>query len=115
MPLNTPQSYAGFAAELDARWDYGQPAVSESRFRALLAEWPADTPQHLEVLTQLARTQGLQQRYADANATLDRVEAHLPTMPAHLRVRYLLERGRVLNSSGSPPQSVPLFAQALEA
>jgi tetratricopeptide (TPR) repeat protein len=35
-------------------------------------------------------------------------------MPAHVRVRYLLERGRTLNSSGQPARAVPLFQQALD-
>ncbi len=30
-----------------------------------------------------------------------------------MRVRYLLERGRTLNSSGAPERAVPLFAEAL--
>ena len=31
-----------------------------------------------------------------------------------VEIRYLLERGRVLNSSGQPEQTVPLFKQAVE-
>ncbi len=34
-------------------------------------------------------------------------------LPTHVRVRYLLERGRTFNSSGAPQRAVPLFAEAL--
>ena len=63
--------------------------------------------------TQVARTLGLQRKFADANALLDSVEADLGSLPTHVRVRYLLERGRTFNSSGAPQRAVPLFAEAL--
>ena len=102
-----------FAAALDAQWDFGRPAVSEQRFRAELARWPADSPEAQEVRTQVARALGLQRRFDDARALLDTVETKLATLPTHVRVRYLLERGRTLNSSGAPQRAVPLFADAL--
>lgn len=105
---------SAFAASIDALWDYGNPLASETRFRRALTDWPEGSPQALEILTQVARAQGLQRRYAAAHATLDSVAASLDGMPSHQRVRYLLERGRVFNSSGSPAQAVPLFALALE-
>jgi tetratricopeptide (TPR) repeat protein len=104
---------SNFAVELDRQWNYDKPADSELRFRAELAKWPQDDPRSLEVATQVARAQGLQRKFADAHATLDSVEKHLDGMPAHVRVRYLLERGRAFNSSGAPERAVPLFAEAL--
>jgi len=104
---------ADFSAALDQQWNYGKPAESEQRFRAELALWPAGDPQALIVATQIARTQGLRRQFAEAHATLDAVAARLDGAPSHLRVRYLLERGRVFNSSGSPARAVPLFAEAL--
>ena len=104
---------SGFAAELDSQWNYDNPAASEQRFRAELANWPKSEPRSLEVATQIARAQGLQRRFADAHATLDTVEKGLDGMPAHVRVRYLLERGRAFNSGGAPERAVPLFALAL--
>lgn len=109
-----PASLAAFSAGLDARWNYEQPAESAVRFRAELANWPAGNPQALIVQTQIARTQGLLRDYAAAHATLDGVEGRLAGMPAHVRVRYLLERGRTINSSGAPERAVPLFREALE-
>nr|AEQ20375.1 hypothetical protein [uncultured bacterium CSL11] len=107
------QTSDAFARALDNEWDFGKPAVSEQRFRAELAKWPADSAQAQEVRTQIARALGLQRRFDDAHAMLDGVEAKLPHMPSHLRVRYLLERGRAFNSSGAPQRAVPLFADAL--
>jgi tetratricopeptide (TPR) repeat protein len=104
---------AAFSATLDAQWNFGKPAESEQRFRVELARWPAGDPQALVVLTQIARTQGLRRDFDAAHATLDTVAGALPTAPSHLRIRYLLERGRVFNSAGTPAQSVPLFAEAL--
>lgn len=107
------QTPHAFAAALDAQWDFGRPAESEQRFRAELARWPADSTQAQEVRTQIARALGLQRRFDDAHALLDVIAAKLAELPAHVRVRYLLERGRALNSSGAPGRAVPLFAEAL--
>ena len=107
------QTVDAFAQALDAQWDYNKPAVSEQRFRAELAKWAADSAQALEVRTQIARALGLQRKFDDAHAMLDSVEGKLANASAHLRVRYLLERGRAFNSSGSPQRAVPLFAEAL--
>ncbi len=104
---------AGFSAEIDAQWDFDHPALSAERFRAALARWQPDEPQALVIETQIARSQGLEGRFADAHATLDAVAARLDGMPSHVRVRYLLERGRVFNSAGAPERAVPLFAEAL--
>ncbi|HKW80172.1 MAG TPA: tetratricopeptide repeat protein, partial [Casimicrobiaceae bacterium] len=67
----------------------------------------------LELLTQIARAQGLQRRFDDAHATLDSVEDALPGPAARVAVRYLLERGRVFNSSEQPARALPLFESAL--
>ena len=106
-------STPAFASTLDALWDFDRPALSEERFRAELAKWAPGAAEAQEVRTQIARTLGLQRKFADAHALLDSVEAKLADLPAHVRVRYLLERGRVLNSSGAPQRAVPLFAEAL--
>jgi tetratricopeptide (TPR) repeat protein len=108
-----PTSLESFSAALDEQWNYGKPAESEQRFRAELANWPADDPRSLVVLTQIARTQGLRRQFAEAHATLDGVQKVLDGLPSHVRVRYLLERGRTLNSSGARAKAVPLFAEAL--
>jgi tetratricopeptide (TPR) repeat protein len=102
------------AAALDTWWDFQHPDVSESRFRAELAKLAPESPAALELKTQIARAEGLQRKFAAALATLDGVEKALPRATPRVRVRYLLERGRVFNSSGAPEKAVPLFRDALD-
>jgi len=96
-------------------WNYDDPTASEARFRELLtrAREAGEVPYSVEVLTQIARAQGLQQRFDDARATLEDVESRLTPEMHTARVRMLLERGRVENSSGDPQGSVTWFEQAL--
>jgi tetratricopeptide (TPR) repeat protein len=102
--------------DIDALWDYDQPAKTEAAFRTLLPEAQAadDLPYFLELLTQIARAQGLQRDFVAAQETLDQVQASLSAAPSRVRVRYLLERGRVFNSSGRPEEARPLFEAAWE-
>lgn len=96
-------------------WDFAQPAASEARFRALLPRArAAGDPDYLAgLLTQVARAQGLQRDFAGAHATLEEVQGLLATQDLpRARVRYLLERGRTLNSSGKPQESKPVFLEA---
>lgn len=101
------------AEEIDALWDFTDPAGSERRLRDAAARLDEDSPAAAEIATQIARALGLQERYADADLILDAVERRLPPGAGRLRARYLLERGRVLNSSGHPDRARPLFLEAL--
>lgn len=107
---------------IDAAWDYGDPAASEARFRAQLpgvadraaggdAAWRAV---HVQLLTQLARSLGLQGRFDAAHAVLDDAAATVAADDAAGQVRLDLERGRALNSAGRPDAARPHFAQAFE-
>jgi tetratricopeptide (TPR) repeat protein len=88
--------------DFDALWDYQDPAKTESQFRALLplARQANDAGYLAVLLTQIARCQGLQRHFELAHATLDEVKALLPSATHRAHVRYLLERGRVFNTSG---------------
>ena len=99
----------------DSLWNYDDPAGTESKFRELLpgALTSSDPAYAAELLTQIARTQGLQQKFAEAHATLDQVDASLTAEMKTAKVRSRLERGRVLNSSGKAKDSVPVFIEAL--
>jgi tetratricopeptide (TPR) repeat protein len=101
-------------AALDRWWSFDRPAESEARFRAEAAKLPENSAARLELLTQVARSQGLQRKFDEAHSTLDQVETALPGLPSRVAVRYLLERGRVFNSSQQPERAVPLFRDALE-
>ena len=99
----------------DALWNFDDPAGTETRFRELLAKAKesADPGYAAELQTQIARTQGLQQKFDEAHATLDRVDASLKPDMKTAKVRSLLERGRVFNSSGKAKESIPTFKEAL--
>ena len=102
--------------DFDSLWNYDDPAGTEARFREVLpgATEHGDRGYHAELLSQIARTQGLQRQFADAHNTLDRVVDLLPHAPARARIRCLLERGRVFNSAGEPDNARPLFREAWE-
>ena len=104
--------------DFDSLWDYDHPGATERKFRELLpaALDSRDFPYLTQLLTQIARAEGLQRKFQDAHKTLDRVEKAMLKAEADdkTRVRYLLERGRVFNSSGKRDEARPLFLQALD-
>jgi tetratricopeptide (TPR) repeat protein len=108
-------SAVDYSEQLDALWDYDDPSASETRFRAEVARQPTRSREAAEAATQVARAQGLQRKFADADQTLDRVQRELDAQPVRVRVRYLLERGRRDNSSQRKPQAIAWFEQALAA
>lgn len=97
-------------------WDFNNPLLSEEKFTALFKEQESTAPKNylLELQTQIARAQGLQKKFNEAHQTLALVEQQLNDQPHRLKIRYLLEKGRLLNSSGEKPESIPFFLQAYE-
>ncbi len=95
---------------LDQLWNFEDPELSEARFREAMAEQKYDADEQAELATQLGRAIGLQGRYEEADALLDAIDADQPTVA----VRVLLERGRLLNSSGHAAMAVPLFEHVAE-
>ena len=61
--------------DFDSLWNYDDPAATEQQFRELLpaAESSGDKSYHLQLLTQIARAQGLQRQFEAAHQTLDGV------------------------------------------
>lgn len=102
-----------FSAQLDKLWNFGKPAESQARFREELARHPDGSREALETATQIARTDGLQGKFAEADRTLDAVLPKLDGAAVRVKVRYFLERGRARNSSGDRPAAVALFKEAL--
>ncbi len=102
--------------DFDTLWNYDDPAATERQFRQLLpaAELSADKSYLAQLLTQIARAQGLQRLFEEAHQTLDVVSKLLTDDLQLAHVRYQLERGRVFNSSGKPDQARPLYLQAWE-
>ncbi len=95
--------------EIQALWDYADPRASEKRFRGLLE---GDLPDslHIEVLTHVARAQGLDGRFAAARSTLD--DADRLDRTDRETIRIALERGRIERSSGDAAAARPWFASA---
>jgi len=106
---------AAMTNDLDELWGFDDPATSEARFRAAVeaAALAGDAAGADEALTQLARALGLQARFDGGHAVLDAVDAD-GTAPARVRIRSLLERGRLRRSGGDPEASVEPFAAAWE-
>ncbi len=101
--------------DFDELWDYGKPAETEMQFRSLMpvALEHGDASYRAALMTQIARTLGLQQKFAEAHTLLDSVEMMITDGMVVPKIRYLLERGRVYNSSGEPEKAKPLFEQAM--
>ena len=96
---------------LDRLWDFDNPGLSERRFREAMDDQKYDADERAELATQLGRAIGLQGRFEEADALLDSIDGEdEPT----IGIRIILERGRILNSSGHPQMAVPLFEQAAE-
>jgi tetratricopeptide (TPR) repeat protein len=111
----SPAADRDFSERLDALWDFDAPAISEVRFRAELARHPTSSREARETTTQVARALALQRKFVEADAALDMLASDLDEAPARVHVRYLLERGRIRNSSGEPAAAVPLFKDAVHA
>jgi tetratricopeptide (TPR) repeat protein len=91
-------------------WDFDDLDATEQRFRSQLEQEDADAGR-AEVLTQLARVQGLRDDFDACEALLQEAEG-LAGDDARAHVRIDLERGRKLRSSGDGEAAVPLFEQA---
>lgn len=124
---------ASVTEQIFAAWDGLSTAEAEGRFRTMLAtsetgvKIPGEQPptalspsDKAQVLTQLARAIGLQHRFADANKVLDEAQTLYDEEPLEagakvvVEARITLERGRVLNSSGSKEEAAKCFESALE-
>lgn len=98
------------AVDIDALWNYADPAASEQRLRA--AAEGASALDRLLLQTQVARTYSLRARFDEAHRELDAVAADpLAEAPA-VAVRLRLERGRSFNSAGQGERARPLFEDA---
>lgn len=83
---------AAQAIDLEPLWDFGNPALSEQRFRDALASARGDDALILQ--TQIARTHGLRRDFERARAVLREVEPQLAGAGPEARVRHALETGR---------------------
>ena len=98
------------ADRLRPLWDFGDLDATEQRLQAQLKEEPDDAGR-AEVLTQLARVQGLRGDFDACARLLDDAEP-LAGTHASANVRVELERGRMHRSSGDIDAALPLFQRA---
>lgn len=98
----------------DKEWIFHEPAKTEARFRELLpqARGSGDVGYLAELLTQLARTRGLQRDFEGAHALLDEAQGMLTDKLDRAWVRLHLERGRTVRSGGDPKASYDHFVKA---
>ena len=100
--------------DFDDLWDYDDPEATEQKFRQVLPSATGEASRYAQLLTQIARAQGLQKKFDEAHRTLDEVQRLLADDLKQAKIRYLLERGRVFNSSKQREQARPLFLEAWE-
>lgn len=102
--------------EIDALWNYSQPAASRDLFLDEQAKTsPEQDPERwYELQTQIARSYSLQADFEPAHALLDQVQANWDLLSPLVKIRYYLERGRCFNSAANKNESRPLFQAALE-
>jgi tetratricopeptide (TPR) repeat protein len=102
---------------LRALWDFDDLDATEQVFVDRLAGETTDDGRS-EVLTQLARVEGLRDRFEEGERLIDEAES-LAGSSTVARARVDLERGRLRRSSGNVQAALPLFesafALALEA
>jgi tetratricopeptide (TPR) repeat protein len=89
--------------DLSTLWDFGNPALSEQRFREALALASGDDALILQ--TQLARTFGLRRDFAKAQEILAALEPTIATASPEAQVRYFLELGRAHASAAHPAET----------
>ena len=95
---------------LRVHWDFDDLEATERRLRSALAEEGSDEGR-AEVLTQLARVEGLRGDFETGDQLVRQAEALASESPV-ARARIDLERGRLQRSSGNPEAACPLFESA---
>lgn len=98
------------ALDLNALWDFGNPALSEQRFRQALAQAQGDDA--LILHTQIARSHGLRKDFDTARRVLQGIEPAISRAGAEARVRFHLELGRTYASVAHEPQRLTAEAKA---
>jgi tetratricopeptide (TPR) repeat protein len=100
--------------DLEALWDFDDPAASELRFRE--AAEATSGAERVVLMTQVVRSLGLQGRYDEGHALLDELiewDRRTPDETAYaVAARFDLERGRLFRSAGELGEASAYFAAA---
>ncbi len=117
----SPESQSGGINPMqnfNAMWDYQKPDQTEQLFLSVLktvknsAETSYDRNYHVELLTQIARAQGMQGKFELAEQTLNSADSLITENTKTGKIRFLLEKGRLLNSSDKREDAGSIFLQA---
>jgi tetratricopeptide (TPR) repeat protein len=101
---------AAQALDLDALWNFREPAASEARFRAALIGATRDEAFILK--TQIARSFGLRGRFGEARAQLAEIAPELARTSIEGQVRHALELGRSFASAKHAPADLSTESKA---
>ena len=116
----SPPSGSSEPFDFDAFWDLEHPSDTEKRFQEILSQLEdsaqVDASYRIELLTQLARAQGLQNRFDEAKVNLDRASILIndPDKTHRLvsKIRHFLELGRIPILQRIPSQARPPVVEA---
>ncbi len=94
----------------------GNPKNIEKNLHALLyqAQKLSDKSCYLQIMSQIALAQAMQQKFDIAHKTLDTAERSLEPQHHLAKVRLLLERGRVFHQSDNVEAALPFFKESYE-
>jgi tetratricopeptide (TPR) repeat protein len=116
--LNPPYDVAWVEASVIDTWDFDDPRLTRLRFLAMIDAAPPGSPTALVYRTQAARAHALLREFAEAGELLDGASVRCKDLAGcavdHVNARIAIERGRLLNSQGSPADAMPHFALAYE-
>ena len=100
--------------DFDELWDFRNPGETEAKFREILpaARESGNKDYLAQLISQIARTRGLQRDFDGAHELLDEAETIAPPDCTKAWVRIWLERGRTLRSSGKKDEAHPYFLKA---
>ena len=110
MPQNSSHACSDSltSEQIDALWKVHDPVEGEVKLKNAVAEYPGSVD---ELLTQIARSLGLQSRFGEAWDELSKISiVHSPLV----EIRMQLEKGRLENSSGKRNDVKLYFLKALE-
>lgn len=92
------------AIEVDALWDFSNPALSEERFQAAATD--AEPSDRLILTTQIARSHGLRGDFEQAREILESIGGQISEASSEARARFHLELGRTHASAAHNPDEI---------
>jgi len=100
--------------DFDLLWNYSDPASTDLEFQKIYDEFQntASASYLTQLLSQQARTKGLQSKFQEGFTLIEKAESILPADDHLSKVRILLEKGRLFNSSGNRDNAMTLFLEA---